>query len=152
MAAGASLAGNRGSSVLGSEQQPSADLTRSASELENSPRWSMARLRLRGAGGLARWDWGRVDSRKAGTLGTSRFADSGARAPGSGRSPLGKRSGAEAPLFAGTGPGRLLLASPKLSRAPLTRCLPTYIAAVAPAQGFRFPGPLPFREAPALPP
>lgn len=54
--AGASLAGNRGSSVLGSEQQPSADLTRSASELENSLRWSMARLRLRGAGGLARWD------------------------------------------------------------------------------------------------
>lgn len=138
--------------MLGSEQQPSADLTRSASELENSLRWSMARLRLRGAGGLARWDWGRVDGREASSLGALRFADSGARAPGSGRSPLGKWWGAEAPLFAGTGPGRLLLASPKLSRAPPTRCPPTYIAAVALAQGFRFPGPLPFREAPALPP
>ena len=44
------------------------------------------------------------------------------------------------------------LVSPKRNRAPPTRGPPTYIAAAALAQGFRLPGPLPFREAPALPP
>lgn len=57
-----------------------------------------------------------------------------------------------APLLVGTGLERLLLASSKRNRAPPTRGPPTYIAAAALAQGFRLPGPLPFREAPALPP
>lgn len=59
---------------------------------------------------------------------------------------------AEAPLLAGTRLGWRFLACPKRSRAPPTRGPPTYIAAAALAQGFRLPGPLPFREAPAQPP
>lgn len=138
-AVGASLAGSRGSSGL-AWAQPSVGLERSASGPEKSLRWSMARWR-RGARGLV-------------GLGRARLAGNpGAPVPGSwslagARGLWGsRRPGSPAPASGG---GSWLLQS--ATGLPQPTVPPTYIAAAALAPGFRLPGPLPFREAPALAP
>lgn len=60
--------------------------------------------------------------------------------------------GTATPWLARTGLGQRLLVSPKRTRAPPAHSPPTYIGEAVLAPGFRLPGPLPFREAPALAP